>query len=462
MARHVVSSIFSFLYSIIAIFLSIELWRMYVTRANLRGYKAAYNYLTICWALLRTLFWAMFVADVTLPPFLFNILFWIPITIQYLTFSLLAMFLLNVAFAGPGRKLAKIRSYTVRMLAVVGLLSMLSNFIFAALAAFVNDNLFGLMDTLGNAIITGVLTIVFGALAVKIRSVAPADLARTIAARPNVVSGVIVTIMLVFLSRSLYNCVAFAGYADIDINQDDIETDLSAVLVYTLWEFFPLILLASTLAAAPRSSQLGRTEDVMPTFGVFGAIQALEDDGMSGAGGSEPSRSEFLLDASEAEMSLNDNISVDGGSSNADAASSSIAATFVSLLGGGGGGGGGGGEKKASSGLLRNASSSGFLRGSTSLTSLRQSGSSSNLVGSNIDRYPLGGGSSMGGGGGGGLGISGGLLARTYLPLTPGGPFSSPNVSRRTMERGGGGDDDDDDDVRGISMTASILNTPKR
>ena len=438
------------MYSVIAIFLSIELWRMYVTRSNLRGYKAAYNITTIGWALLRTIFWVMFVADVVLPPFLFRVLYWMPLTIQYVTFSVLAVFLLNVAFGGPGRQLADIRSATRKMLVAVGALSFVCNVVFAALAAFVNDGFWSRMDLLANAGLTAVLTVVFGALAFKIRTLAPTDLARTVAARPWVVSGVILSIMLAFFSRCIFNLAAFTGYATIDINQDDVETDLEAVAVYTVWEFFPLILLALTLAAAPKSSQLGRAEDVMPTFGVFGAIQALVDDDLrSEAGGSEPPRSELLIDGSEAgdNNTFNDNSSVNGEGSTVEGSSTtSIAASFVNLLGGG--------EKRSTTNVLRSGPSSGFLRGSVSTNSLKKSGSLTNL-----NNLLTGGGGSNASGyipssmGTGGLGISGGLLARGPFP-SPSGPFASPgNAQRRVAPI---------DDEDNISLTVHLMSSSKR
>lgn len=413
------------------------------TRANLRGYKAAYNYLTIVWAVLRAVFWVTFALDVSLPRILYYALFWVPLTIQYATFALLATFLLKVAVGGPGRRRVAFRTNASYFFAAVGALSLVLSIILAALAAVYDASLFDNIDTLVHAALSGVLAVVFGALAAKMREVSPADLTRTLAVSPMVVSAVTVTIMMVFLSRCLYNICAFAGIVTINIDQDDIETDLAAVCVFGIWEFFPLILLVCTLAAPPRSSQLGHAEDVTPTFGVFGAIQALEDDAASG---SEAARSELLLggDGSEADTvrSLFENEAAEP--------VTTVASTVAYILGG---------DKRSSSGAMStgllnsSGSSSGFLRGSVSTNSLRQSASLNNLS-SAVSGQSIPHSSIHPGGLSGGLGISGGLLSRGPAFA----PFGSPGNTRMMMGLRSV-NADDDDDSSGISMSMS---TPKR
>jgi len=447
--RHVVSTSFSVFYSVVAVFLSVELYRMHLARANLRGYKAAYNYLTILWAVLRAVFWVAFVLDARLPRAAFFALFWLPLTVQYATFALLATFLLKVAgFAARAERALALRAFWG-----AGAASLAFTLSTAGLAAFVDEALFSRVELLGNAALSLALGAVYAVLAVKVRGVAPAELARVLAATPAVVSGVTVTVALVFLSRAVYNACAFAGVATINIDQDDIETDLAAVVVYGVWEFFPLVLLLSTLAAAPRSATRGRGDDA-PTFGVFGAIQALEDDAASG---SEPARSELLLGSGGGGDDDGANSDVFGGSDGgAVPAPAPMAAAFASLLGG---------DKRASSGALRaSGASSSMLRSSAGGSSglIRGGSPSTNSLGHSASATNLAGGGGGGAGfalGGGGLGISGGLLARGHFSLNGGGggggPFSSPGARRGPARGAGFGVAEDEDDAVGISLNAS-------
>jgi hypothetical protein len=429
MARHVVSTIFSILYALCAAFVAFELWQMARTKANLRGYKAAYNYLTLVWALVRAIFWATFALDAALPRVIFFVFYWLPLAIQYLTFALLATFLLKLVVGLPAWR-DRVRALARRAFVAVGALALAGELLLAALAAFVDEAFSRNAELLLSAVLSVGLAGVFCALAARLRRVAPSDLARTLAASPAIVLSVTVSIMLVFLSRFVYNVCAFADIVTIDIDRDDIETDLAAVCVYGTWEFFPLVLLLSTLAAAPKSSHRARGDVAAPTFGVFGAIQALEDDAASGS--EQLARSEPML-AGDADDE-------DGG----DGERAALGGGALAALGAFGGADGGGALRlSASSGGLPRASggSSGVLRhGGFSSGGLSRAVSSANFAPSPV-LAGLAPGGPLRAESGGGLGISGGLLARGSLasparggggsaPGTPAGLFASPGPKR--------------------------------
>ena len=94
--RHVVSISFSILYSLCFIFVSWQLYAMLRNRSKMQGFLAFFNYYTLAWAFCRTFYWAAFAQDagiVTQDGVFSYLLFLLPLSFQYFTFSLLAVFL---------------------------------------------------------------------------------------------------------------------------------------------------------------------------------------------------------------------------------------------------------------------------------------------------------------------------------------------------------------------------------
>lgn len=408
MARHVVSSTFAVLYFLITLFLLTELVQMRLRKANLRSFKAAYNYLTVVWALLRSTFWGAFALDANFPSGVFYFMFWVPLSLQYITFALLAVFLLKL-IVGTTAWRATIRATAHKAMVAVAVLSSGGTLLLVVLASAAADaTAISNAELLFYAISYMALSSAYLALALKLRGVAPGELTRAMLPSAGVVSGVTVTIMLVFLSRAVYDVCAYANVVSTDIAKDDIETDLTAVLVYGIWEFFPLVLLLSTLAAAPKGARASDART--PTFGVFGFIQALEDDAASGS--DAQSSAALLLGANDVgseDTGRDDeqNTSADG----IDVAGFEPRSQLNRSLATGG-----------SSGFLRR----GDMVSSDSLTRLAPP---SPAFGAVNDAVGVGGGNAAVRlnavqAGGGGLGVSGGLLSR---PLA----LSTRNVAER-------------------------------
>jgi hypothetical protein len=332
------------------------------------GYLAFFNYYTLAWALLRTLYWTGFAADA---PFVTQtsagsyLLFFLPLFFQYLTFSLLATFLIKFV-VGASAWTAGVRSRTRLVTWSLAAASLMGSVLAALLSSLVDDSYYTWW-LLGNAILFLLLSLVFAGLSVALRGVPEGEFSRMLLKRRSL-RLVTATTTLVFASRSIYNFLSFAGVVVIDINRDDVSTDVACAVMYGVWEFFPLVLLLSTLAAPPTvRGGGGGSEGVMrmPTFGVFGAIAALEQGG--GADGEEP-----LL----------------GGDAGAGGSHGGGGGGGGSSGGGGSGGGGGGGAGSSfgehfasSSGALRRGPSSGALSdGSGSLGGSRQRMSHLNLT----------------------------------------------------------------------------------
>jgi hypothetical protein len=336
MVKHVVSTALVVLYALLGVFEVVQLLVLVRERHKKTGYKAVFHYLTLLWAILRAVFWVLFVADVDLPDIAFYLLFWVPQVLQYATFALLAVFLTKVTvrrtWSAPGG--CKPRAWVVYGASAAGYA--IGTLVAASLAAAGGGDdasYYANVQSLGSAIIFLFLSFVFALLAARLCGLPTWEYQRMFLSRqPRTISTVAVLVCVVFASRSVFNFLTFAKVIDIDIDRDDVATDLSAATVYFVWEFFPILLLLSTIAAGPRGVQRykGRTGarggglGSVPTFGVFGAISAIEDDDDGGGGGGGGG---------------GDGMGPDG----AGASLNSMMAQGPGAGGGGGGGGAGGG-----------------------------------------------------------------------------------------------------------------------
>jgi hypothetical protein len=118
---------------------------------------------------------------------------------------------------------------------------------------------------LGNALLFLLLGGAFLWLALLVRRRPDAEYARMLLKKTSL-SNVTAAVTLVFTTRCLYDFLAFSGAITLDLNKDDFVTDASAAVMFGVWEFFPLMLLLSTLAAGPASgvSMRGVSESRTP------------------------------------------------------------------------------------------------------------------------------------------------------------------------------------------------------
>jgi hypothetical protein len=273
------------LYAACFTFVAQKVYAMLRDHHKSRGYLAFFLYYTLVWSFLRTVYWAGFAADasfITQTSPGSYLLFFFPLFFQYLTFSLLVTFLIKFV-AGPGAWHSGGVRYRVRTVTwALGALFLAVTVASALLAAYVDESYYNIW-LLANSVMFLLLSLGFSGAGFFVRSVPDEEFGRMLLKRRSL-RGVIAAITAVFASRSIYDFLSFRGVATIDINRDDVSTDIACAVMYGVWEFFPLVLLLSTLAQAPARGGAGGAEGGlrMPTFGVFGAIAALELGGGDG------------------------------------------------------------------------------------------------------------------------------------------------------------------------------------
>lgn len=339
MPKHVVSTSLVVCYSLLAVYVLAQLVLLFREKHKRTGFKAIFNYLTLVWCALRAIFWLLFVLDQSLAGIGFYLLFWLPQCVQYLTFALLAVFLTKLVLRDSWG-MWRLRVFGV--FGAVAVFDVAGTIALSVLAANATDDdaadRYGNAESLGTAVIFLLLSFVFALLSLRLRALSAVQYSRMFLFKPRVIGWVTLLLFAVFASRSTVNFLTFAGVVDINIDKDDLVTDVSAAAAYGFWEFFPVLLLLSTIASAPRTAKFAvrrrgggagaaAADDdeaaSLFTFGVFGAISAFEaaqergeaGDGVDGEGDSERPASPSLIGGSGGGGNGNDVHSRYGGNS---------------------------------------------------------------------------------------------------------------------------------------------------
>lgn len=141
------------------------------------------------------------------------------------------------------------------------------------------------------------------------------EYARMFEFSPAAIALVTFLLAFVFSTRAVFNFVSFSGKASVSFDNETLAADLEAGLAYLAWEFFPVILLLSTIATGPiglcccrrrgyqalggadrggggSGGALGSGDDAaaasvddLLNFGVFGAIAAMDLDAENAGAG---------------------------------------------------------------------------------------------------------------------------------------------------------------------------------
>ena len=142
----------------------------------------------------------------------------------------------------------------------------------------------------------------------------------------------------IFATRCVFNAASSAGLVDVDTSHGDVATQAEEVGLYLLWEVFPLVLLLATIATARRAGGGGSAaagREALESFGVFGALRELDEEGVTGGGGGDVSAAAApLAGAATGAMPAAVNA---GRAFDRSASSSSLASPLRSNTGGGGG-----------------------------------------------------------------------------------------------------------------------------
>lgn len=232
MAKHVVSTTLVVMYALLALWVFVQLVVMFRQRHKKTGYKAVFNYLTLFWALMRSTFWFTFALDVQPPDIAFYLWFWLPQSIQFLTFSLMSMFLLKLLVRERWHD-EGYKAKAILALGVVALSHMIGSIILAILSSqdVARSDLYQNIQSLGSACVFFILACVLSSLGYYLASPSSSvEVARLMLFRftPKGIAYITFAIAAVFTSRSIYNFLSFSGLSVIDIDEDDARTDAEA------------------------------------------------------------------------------------------------------------------------------------------------------------------------------------------------------------------------------------------
>jgi hypothetical protein len=264
------------MYGILMMYILWQLFILYQSKHKLLHYKSIFNLLALFWMLLRTIFWGMFVGDISVDPTLYSIIFLIPQAILFFTFSTLALFLLK--HINKKNWSSKIKLLWMAVYLIIGIVDIISTVGLAiAIDLTADDDViseYNNTEIMVNAILFLILSAGFIYIGFKLKNILDWNFKHMFALSPKRTSFVVWLLAASFASRSIINFITFAGLFSVDIDRYDISTDLEAFFFYVIWEFLPLCLLLVTIATRPQKNFAERDIELL-NHGVFSAIEKM-------------------------------------------------------------------------------------------------------------------------------------------------------------------------------------------
>lgn len=84
----------------IVIYVVYVMQKHYAANFSVKSYSFLFNTLSLVWLLLRGTFWFLImVSNVSMSPFLYYMLFWVPANVEFTSFMLLPLFFIQVIYA---------------------------------------------------------------------------------------------------------------------------------------------------------------------------------------------------------------------------------------------------------------------------------------------------------------------------------------------------------------------------
>lgn len=262
--------ILSVLYSLLLIYLTVQLFTMIQERHKKSSFKFGFNILCFAWNLLRVLFWVMLATDVSVPPFWSYFMWWLPHSVMYATFSLLALFFAKLVTPDL-RWRTKWRRRLVLLFVVTTCLDAAGTVIWIVMASH-GDDASTNTATNDESLMTGsvffVLSIVFLLFGCKLFGMHPQRLNRLFVLKPKRAALTNWLLFLIFTSRSIFDYLTSFNVVDVQISFNGEKATTTVILVgsFVAWELLPTVVLLGTIARGKRGTRLQHE----PTYGKFG------------------------------------------------------------------------------------------------------------------------------------------------------------------------------------------------
>lgn len=265
-------SIFVGSYAVLLLFLTRENVLLWSERHKRLSFKAGFNGLCWIWALLRCTFWSLMIAyGETMPHIVEYGLLWLPQTVQFAVFSLLALFFLKVINFSTWQSIR--RSWYIGAAAANIVFTSLV-VIFAILISLPDNtdeqaNAIQNAELVANGCIFLLLSCLFAKLGRALWHLEHKNYSRMFLLEQRTVGMVNLTLFVIFTCRSVFNILSASNAVDLPISAGSVGTEVGVVVLYELWEICPTVLLLFTIAGPRR----GRKPTALPDYGLFRALK---------------------------------------------------------------------------------------------------------------------------------------------------------------------------------------------
>jgi len=246
------------LYAIILGFVAVQVVLLFRRRHKLLSYKQGFNVLTAAWTGLRVGFWA----DVLANPDEEGawgagrfVAFWAPHAVQFATFALLALFFVKTIYqdrwtSSTDEGSGGLRRWVTGAFVAGTVLETVFVFLSASLASgsAAAATTWGQVEAFGSAAVFAGLSVAFLMLGRSLHNLPATAHSRMMLVEPRTTAIVNIVLFFVFGSRSVFNVVSAFGVFSLQVESESVANDAVVVLVYTVWEVVPVVMLLATVA----------------------------------------------------------------------------------------------------------------------------------------------------------------------------------------------------------------------
>eukprot|EP00164_Ancoracysta_twista_P006495 GFYU01009048.1.p1 GENE.GFYU01009048.1~~GFYU01009048.1.p1 ORF type:complete len:370 (-),score=56.30 GFYU01009048.1:35-1144(-) len=262
------------LYALLILTCVVQISRILYYRHNLISYQVGFLAFCLMWTTFRVAFWSISTdADATLS----LVLFWLPINIEFATFSLLALYYAHLVQILKRNK-AEWESHLKRkyflIYVVVNVILFLLNATWVAVAVNKGD-VSKHMGNVHSCFSGAVFLVLVLVLAVFGWQVSHANLYKVQTpfqakqATPRVIKGITLTIFICFFTRCVFNFLSLANIGVEVIHGKEKSLSTVGFLLYVLWEVMPTALVLVFFRKIPKTrlGSLNRLRESLTSSG---------------------------------------------------------------------------------------------------------------------------------------------------------------------------------------------------
>eukprot|EP00128_Syssomonas_multiformis_P008161 Colp12_sorted_trinity150504_noHs@71 len=248
------------LYSILFLICVFQLCRIFYFRHKKASYQTYFLALCLVWTVIRAIFLGFCYRDwVTMPSWLLRILYWLPINVQFATYSLVVLYFAQVVHKHDWEKSYKRMFYASWIVVNILLIIPLIAWMIAVGDDPVTSEKQFIARQVSTAVVFFILVIILAVYGFKLSQVARET---TVSVGVKKIGGtqvqlLIACIIFLFSTRVIYNILSATGVLRIAVTNAPPEEAIVSSLLFVFWEIIPIASINYFFRESSRPRQTG-------------------------------------------------------------------------------------------------------------------------------------------------------------------------------------------------------------